>query len=208
MYLATRTGKDGKSFLMYKIRSMKVAADTVNVWATSDNDSRITPLGAVIRACKLDELPQLWNVLKGDMSMVGPRPLAPSETAVYTDAERRILNVSPGITDIASIAFADEGALLKGSANPDELYDRLIRPWKSRLALFYINNRSLTLDALLVVITIIATIYRSVAKRLLGRIMTVLKAEEMLVKVVIGEVPAEPVLPPGAESSQTISRAA
>lgn len=204
LYRACRTGKGGKSFTMYKIRTMKHAADKANVWATAKHDSRITPAGSMIRACKLDELPQLWNVLKGDMSLVGPRPLALSETAAYTDVERGILSVPPGITDMASIVFADEGSLLAGSANPDADYDQLIRPWKSRLALLYVRNRSLGLDLVLVLITMTGIFHRPLALRLLGRVMTMLHADEMLVRLATGEVQIEPVSPPGSESMEAI----
>lgn len=196
-YAATRTGKNGKPFKMLKIRSMVAGADKANVWATSVDDQRITGIGKIIRACKLDELPQLWNVLKGDMSFVGPRPLAPDETAVYTSVERELLTVQPGITDIASIVFADEGDILAGSNDPSYDYDRLIRPWKSRLGLFYIGNRSFGLDMKLIVATIITVIDRKFTLGIVQRLLRSLGADLMLLNVASRESKIPSVSPPG-----------
>ena len=126
---------------MVKIRSMIINADKTGVDSTSSDDMRITSVGKVIRKLKLDELSQLWNVLIGDMSLVGPRPNVKSETDLYTKIEKNLLNVKPGITDFSSIVFSDEGDILSGSDDPDLLYNQLIRPWKSRLSLFYIEKR-------------------------------------------------------------------
>src|SRR5207302_1623571 len=109
-------------------------------------DARITRTGHILRRTKLDELPQLWNVLIGDMSFVGPRPQVQADAALYTEAERRMLEVRPGITDLASIVFADESEILAGSLDPDLLYNQIIRPWKSRLALHGVERGSLGTD--------------------------------------------------------------
>ena len=157
-YIAPRVGKNGKIFKMLKLRSMIVNADKTGVASTSNNDLRITPIGQKIRKYKLDELVQLWNVLLGDMSLVGPRPNVKSETDLYTDVEKELLSVKPGITDFSSIVFSDEGKILEGKKNPDLTYNQLIRPWKSRLGLIYIENRSFLLDLELIIYTLIAII--------------------------------------------------
>ena len=118
-YIPLRVGKDGKLYRMVKLRSMVIKADKTGVDSTSARDPRITPVGHFIRKYKLDELPELWNVLWGSMSLVGPRPNVKRETDLYTDVERGLLSVKPGITDIASIVFSDENEILKDSQDPD-----------------------------------------------------------------------------------------
>jgi lipopolysaccharide/colanic/teichoic acid biosynthesis glycosyltransferase len=155
-YIADRAGIGGKPFRMVKIRSMIVHADKNGVESTSVSDNRITPLGHFIRRWKVDELSQLWNVLKGDMSLVGPRPNTMNEVATYADWEKELLMVRPGITDFSSIIFSDEGEILKGSADPDGDYTRLIRPWKGQFGLIYANNPSLKLNVQIIFLTILA----------------------------------------------------
>ena len=111
---------------------MIINADSSGVDSTSATDSRITSIGHVIRRFKLDELTQLWNVFLGDMSLVGPRPNVRKETDLYTIPEKLLLTVRPGITDISSIIFSDEGDILANKKDPDLAYNQLIRPWKSR----------------------------------------------------------------------------
>src|SRR3979409_1917469 len=137
-YVAPRIGQRGRTFRMVKLRSMTVRADRTGVDSTAQDDPRITRVGRVLRRFKLDEGSQLWNVLRGDMSMVGPRPQVARDVRLYTAVERHLLDAPPGITDFASIVFADEGAVLEGSSDPDLLYNQIIRPWKSRLGLHYI----------------------------------------------------------------------
>ena len=124
-----------------------------NFLSTSDNDPRITRTGKLIRKYKIDELVQFFNVLIGNISIVGPRPNVEKDVNKYSDLEKKILSIKPGITDFASIVFSDEGEILKHSNNPDDDYDKLIRPWKSRLALIYVNNRSLYIDCILMFLT-------------------------------------------------------
>ena len=147
-YIAPRAARDGGAFRMVKFRSMVVNADKIGGASTAATDRRITPIGQFVRTYKLDELVQLWNVLKGDMSLVGPRPQVLVDAQLYTDAERRMLTLRPGITDLASIVFSDEGDILKGNPDPDLLYNQIIRPWKSRLALLYIDKRSFLVERL------------------------------------------------------------
>ena len=132
-YVAPRVGRKEKIFKMIKFRSMVVNADKSGVDSTSANDSRITLLGNFIRKYKIDELPNFFNIIMGEMSFVGPRPNVKRETDLYTNVEKQLLTVRPGITDFASIVFSDEGDILEGSKDPDLDYNQLIRPWKSRL---------------------------------------------------------------------------
>jgi lipopolysaccharide/colanic/teichoic acid biosynthesis glycosyltransferase len=158
LYRGVRIGRNGQPFRMVKFRTMVVNADRLGGASTADDDPRITRIGRELRRIKLDELPQLFNVLTGEMSLVGPRPEVPQEVARYTDEERVLLSVQPGITDWASIRFRDEGAILKGSADPHETYLRVIRPEKMRLSLEYVRDRSLETDMRILAATLKALI--------------------------------------------------
>jgi lipopolysaccharide/colanic/teichoic acid biosynthesis glycosyltransferase len=152
---------------MLKFRSMVVGADTIGASSTADDDPRMTPLGKWMRRYKADELPQLWNVLVGDMSFVGPRPQVPWAVERYTEDEKILLTVRPGITDPASIRFADEGEILRGRSDPDRAYLELIHPEKMRLSVAYVKHRSFLGDVKILVATVGAAIgRRRVATRL------------------------------------------
>jgi lipopolysaccharide/colanic/teichoic acid biosynthesis glycosyltransferase len=179
-YIAPRVGLHGRLFPMFKLRSMVVDADKSGVSSTSAGDLRITPIGQVIRRYKLDELVQLWNVVRGDLSLVGPRPDVASEVALYTEEEKRLLNVRPGITDMASIVFSDEGDILKGREDPDRAYRELIGPWKHELALFYIDKRSMSVDLQIIWLTCVAIVSRRRALEGIGKILSSLGAREEL----------------------------
>ncbi|MGA8028016.1 MAG: sugar transferase, partial [Bryobacteraceae bacterium] len=166
--------------------------------STAATDRRITPVGRFVRAYKLDELIQLWNVLKGDMSLVGPRPQALTDAAMYTDVEKRMLTVRPGITDAASIVFSDEGDILKGSADPDLLYNQIIRPWKSRLALAYIDHRNFLVDLRLIILTVVAFVSKPRALRALGSLLRGWKLDPLVIRMAMREDPLLPYPPPGA----------
>lgn len=204
-YIATRAARGGGTFRMVKLRSMVVNADRSGVTSTASADSRITPLGRFIRASKLDEFMQLWNVLLGDMSLVGPRPNLPSETDGYTLEEKLLLTVKPGITDFASIVFADEGEILedalrnRGYRDADLAYQQLIRPWKSRLGIFYAQRPIFWLDLCLVVLTLIAIVNRSMALRQISRLLTLLGAVPELSRIALRDVRLQPCLPPRAD---------
>ena len=202
-YIAKRVGKDGKLFNMIKMRTMIINAEKSGVDSTSVNDKRITPLGAFIRKFKLDEFPQLINVIKGEMSLVGPRPNVVNETNLYTKKEQAILKVQPGITDIASIVFSDEGEILKDSDDPDIDYNQLIRPRKSQLGIFYKENRSLLLDINLILITITAILNKKKAKNILIRVLRRHKATNVILEIVKREKPLIPIPPPGSNSIVT-----
>ena len=142
LYRGKRVGLNGETFDMLKFRTMVVNADRIGGSSTPEDDPRVTPIGKTLRRYKLDELPQLINVLKGDMSFVGPRPQVQWAVDLYTPQEREILKVRPGITDEASLRFANEAEILKGSKDPDKDYIEKIHPEKMRLSLEYVRNRS------------------------------------------------------------------
>jgi lipopolysaccharide/colanic/teichoic acid biosynthesis glycosyltransferase len=146
LYRGTRVGMNGEHFHMLKFRTMVVDADKIGGSSTPEDDPRVTPIGKTLRRYKLDELPQLINVLKGDMSFVGPRPQVQWAVDLYTPEERRILEVRPGITDEASLRFSNEAEILKGSKDPDRDYIEKIHPEKMRLSLEYVRNRSFSGD--------------------------------------------------------------
>ena len=197
-YIAPRSGRNGTIFKMVKLRSMVVDADKTGVDSTSGNDMRITPIGHKIRRYKLDELVQLWNVLIGDMSLVGPRPNVKSETDLYTDVEKELLLVRPGITDFSSIVFSDEGEILEGRDDPDLAYNQLIRPWKSRLGLIYIKNQSLLLDLQLVLYTVVAIISKQKALTWVAEKLRKLNVDAETIKISKRKVSLYPFPPPGS----------
>jgi lipopolysaccharide/colanic/teichoic acid biosynthesis glycosyltransferase len=145
-YRGPRVGRGGRPFSMLKYRTMIVDADAQGPSSTSADDPRITPIGAFLRRYKLDELPQLVNVLKGDMSLVGPRPQVAWAVQGYSVEEQRLLTVRPGMTDWASIRFRNEGEILKGSSDPDRDYMIKIHPEKMKLSLKYVDSVSFTTD--------------------------------------------------------------
>ncbi len=196
-YIAPRIGKDFKQYKMFKLRSMVVNADKNGVDSTSANDNRITWIGRLIRKLKLDELTQLLNVLKGDMSLVGPRPNVKRETDLYTKEERKLLSVRPGITDISSIVFSDEGEILANSKDPDLLYNQIIRPWKSRLGLVYVENSTTPLDLKLVYWTIIAILNKRAALIKINRLLKTLNVDSQLIEAASRDSKLKPFPPPG-----------
>jgi lipopolysaccharide/colanic/teichoic acid biosynthesis glycosyltransferase len=202
-YIAPRVGKNGKIFKMVKLRSMVVDADKTGVDSTSGDDPRITRIGHFVRKYKLDEFTQLWNVLKGEMSLVGPRPNVKRETDLYTQVENGLLNVKPGITDFSSIVFSDENDILKDSKDPDIDYNQLIRPWKSRLGLLYVKHQSFLLDCALVLLTVITLISREKAFLGVNRLLKWLDAPDDLIRVSRRDDVLVPFPPPGASSVVT-----
>lgn len=198
LYRAPRVGRDGRDFGMFKLRSMTVGADAGGVSAGRD-DSRVTPLGRWLRRCKIDELPQFWNVLIGEMSLVGPRPnVRRGGVDRYTPAEMRLLSVAPGITDLASIVFADEGDILADAADPDALYDAVIRPWKSRLGLLAIDRARIADDYRIIMLSGLALIARPAALRGVATILARWDAPDALMQASLRRTPLTAVPPPGA----------
>lgn len=196
-YVAPRVGRNERLFRMVKLRSMVKNADRTGVDSTASNDMRITPVGHFIRRYKLDELTQLWNVLLGDMSLVGPRPNVKRETDLYTPEEKRLLTVRPGITDFSSIVFSDEGEILRDQADPDIAYNQLIRPGKGYLGLFYIDHRSVGLDLKLCLLTAVAIVSRERALAGVQRVLRSLGASPGLLVIAARKGALVPSPPPG-----------
>ncbi len=145
-----RIGQFGQEFRIYKFRSMVANAEALGKQITVAKDQRITRVGRFLRKSKLDELPQLFNVLKGEMSLVGPRPEVPKYVALYMAEQRQVLKVRPGITDLASIEFRNENELLGSTHSPEDLYIQEIMPKKLELNMKYIAQASLGFDLLII----------------------------------------------------------
>ena len=152
-YRQVRLGLGRKHFLLYKFRSMVMEADRKGPLVTSDGDSRITRIGGFLRRTKLDELPQLLNVVKGDMSIVGPRPEAPRYIEHYHPEWERVFSARPGITDLATLQFRDEQRVLAYAKDKEKAYIEIVMPMKMKLALYYVNNRSFWLDLKIIALT-------------------------------------------------------
>ena len=153
LFRQKRVGKDGRLFTIYKFRSMKVSHSGCSVSVLGEQ--RITPLGARLRRWKLDELPELWNVLKGDMSFVGPRPDVPGYADKLVGKDRRMLNLYPGITGPATLKYRNEEKLLATVNNPQEYNDRVIYPDKVRINLYYLDNYSFVKDIQMLFCTVL-----------------------------------------------------
>ncbi len=199
-YVAQRIGKDNKEFKLIKIRTMIVNADKSRVDSTSLNDKRITKIGTIIRKYKIDELPQLFNILKGEMSFVGPRPNIKRETELYTNIEYKLLTIKPGLTDFSSIVFSDEANILEDTIDPDLSYNQLIRPWKSRLGLFYVFNNNVLIDIILIFITLLCLVSRKLSLKMVVFLLSKLKAPKKLLNIAGRKSILVPTPPPGSES--------
>lgn len=151
-YRGRRTGRHGRMFRIYKFRSMRPDAEKVGGPSTGKEDFRVTRLGRFLRRYKMDELPQLFNVIAGDMSVVGPRPEVPEYTELYEGEERLILTVRPGLTDYASLRFFRLDEVL-GSNDPDEVYETQVRPVKNALRVKYVREQSFRKDMLIILRT-------------------------------------------------------
>lgn len=156
VYRARRVGLGGKPFTMYKFRSMVKDAHKLGSGVTAGDDPRVTKAGRMLRRFRLDELPQLINVIKGDMSLVGPRPEDPRYVELYTPRQRRVLTVRPGITGMTQLIYRDEEERLRGKADPEEFYVKELMPEKLEIDLDYVRNRSLALDLKILLKTALA----------------------------------------------------
>ena len=143
MYSQERVGRNGQLFRLYKFRSMVINADKIGTSVTTGKDHRITRIGRILRRTKMDELPQLWNVLKGDMSFVGPRPDVPEIVNSYNGKMKRILEVRPGITSNVALYLRNEEGLLSLAKDPDKAYDEIFVPAKVRLAMEHVDRKSI-----------------------------------------------------------------
>tara|TARA_X000000368_G_scaffold6338_1_gene4886 strand:+ start:509 stop:1267 length:759 start_codon:yes stop_codon:yes gene_type:complete len=196
-YVPERVGKNNRKYKMIKFRSMVLNADSNKVDSTSNDDPRITKLGALIRRYKIDEIPNLINIITLKMSFVGPRPNVEREVNLYSSEEIKILRMRPGITDISSIVFADEGDILENSNDPDLDYNQLIRPWKSRLAIFYTKHASFSLDIKLMLLTLFNFINRKKTLIIISQILKKLNASDDLIEIVLRNKKLVPTPPPG-----------
>ncbi|MCB0722469.1 MAG: sugar transferase [Ignavibacteriae bacterium] len=154
-FLQDRVGKNGKVFKIIKFRTMTVGSDKKSLLTIGQKDSRITRVGYFLRKFKIDEIPQLINVLKGDMSFVGPRPEVEKYVALYNEEQLKVLTVRPGITDFASIQYKDESTLLANADDPETFYVSEVMPAKLKLNFYYINNRNFMLDVKIIFKTIL-----------------------------------------------------
>ncbi len=154
-YRGVRVGKNGQEFRIFKFRTMVVNAESLGGSSTALDDPRLLRIGCLLKKFQLDELPQLLNIWKGEMSLVGPRPEVKMYVDMMTDEERKtILSVRPGMTDLASLWDFHEGEILSGSSDPEKTYQEKIRPTKIKLQLEYVKNRSFLLDLKIIVKTI------------------------------------------------------
>jgi len=199
LYISPRIGKNSKIFNLIKIRTMTVDADKKGISSTSDDDTRIIPIGQKIRNYKIDELTQLFNVLIGNMSLVGPRPNVKTEVDLYTEIEKELLSVKPGITDFSSIVFSDEGKILENKENPDLSYNQLIRPWKSRLGLIYIKHKSILLDLELIMFTVVALVSKPLALKWVVKKLEKFNVDQKIVEVAKRDKELYPFPPPGSD---------
>jgi lipopolysaccharide/colanic/teichoic acid biosynthesis glycosyltransferase len=161
-YRGIRAGRFGKPFRIFKFRTMVAEAERLGGSATADTDVRITGIGRLLRRHKFDEMPQLINVLRGEMSLVGPRPEVQEYVALLSDAERLILTVRPGITDWATLWDSDEGALLALTSQPEQMYKDFIRPQKVKLQLEYVRRQSFWIDLRILCKTAYVVIFKPI----------------------------------------------
>lgn len=198
-YVAERVGAGGKPFRFIKLRSISMKNGVRPDEIISARDPRVTRLGHLLRASKVDELPQFWHVLAGQMSLVGPRANVHSIVDAFTEEERRIVSIRPGITDLASIVFLNLGKVLEHSDNPKLDYNRLVRPWKSRLALIYVDNPSLGLGLRILWLTAVAFVNHDRALRGVAQIAGRYGSDPKLSQMVLNKNRLEPYPPPGAD---------
>lgn len=154
-FIQKRIGRFEIPFNLYKFRSMKIGSDKKGLLTLGDNDSRVTRVGYFIRKYKIDELPQLINVLKGDMSLVGPRPEVSKYVELYSDFQKQIFNVRPGITDMASIKYRDEAEILNAQKDPEKFYVEQLMPDKLNMNIQYLKKANLKSDIFVIVNTIL-----------------------------------------------------
>ena len=196
-YISNRIGKNKKKFKLYKFRSMIVNADKSGVNSTSDNDKRITKLGNFLRKYKIDDIMQLLNVIKNEMSFVGPRPNVETDVKLYSLEEEKLLSVKPGITDFSSIVFSDEGEILSSSKNPDYDYNRLIRPWKSRLGLIYVKKKNFFLDLTILFLTFLNLFNRIKTLNIIYSILKKIDTNTELHNIILRKQDLKPSIAPG-----------
>ncbi|GIM92254.1 sugar transferase [Paractinoplanes toevensis] len=176
IFRGVRVGRGGRTFHMLKFRTMVVGADQLGLYVTPNDDPSLTGTGRFLRRWKLDELPQLVNVLRGEMSLVGPRPPTVWDADHYTDEERHLLDIRPGITDWASIRYRSQDTLIEGRPDPHSAYFELIRPGKMDLAMAYLRHRSYVVDLGILGLTALALLRYPRTDELLQRMVTSVRA--------------------------------
>lgn len=158
IYAQTRVGRYNKDFKLLKFRTMYTGSDQKGLITVGEHDARITRFGYILRKSKMDEFPQLLNIIKGDMSIVGPRPEVRHYVDMYTEEQMKVLSVRPGLTDFASLVYIDENKLLEDQENPEEFYIKEMMPRKLELNLKYIEQQSVKTDAILIFKTLKAIV--------------------------------------------------
>ena len=182
-FLQDRIGYKSIIFKIIKFRTMYIDSEKTGE-LTSYNDIRITNFGSLLRRYKIDELPQLINVLVGEISLVGPRPNVKSEVDYYTDVEKKLFTIKPGITDFSSIVFSNENKILKDKKDIYLVYNQSIRPWKSKLSLIYIKHQSIMLDLEIIIYTLVALISKRLASRWVVKKLEKFKVDQKIVDIV------------------------
>lgn len=199
IFFSNRIGLNGRPFKMLKIRTMVTDAEKYNIDSTKRDDPRITPVGHIIRRLKLDEFPQFVNVLLGQLSLVGPRPNVQRETDIYTQEESRLLSVKPGVTDLSSIIFFDLAQILENSKDANIAYNQLVRPWKSRLGLLYIDHKSFLLDMYIIFLTALSFVCRRCSLNLCASLIARLGGDDNLLEICKRTRALRPYPPPGSK---------
>jgi lipopolysaccharide/colanic/teichoic acid biosynthesis glycosyltransferase len=184
IYVAKRVTKDGRVFSMYKIRTMIPDAHLLGGTSTANSDQRITPVGRFFRSCKLDEFPQLLNVIKGDLSLVGVRPTTTEEYASFSDYEKESFSMKAGLTDLSSIFFSDEGDILNNSKDPDSLYQAYIRPKKSQLGVLSVRHSNITFYFQIIFLTCVNFLNRKITLKMLLSLLTRINAPQDVLQYV------------------------
>ncbi|MDF1653935.1 MAG: sugar transferase [Coxiellaceae bacterium] len=199
-YVSNRVGKGGRLFKIIKFRTMYVGADKSKVDTTVKNDTRITKVGCFLRRNKLDEIPQLINILKGDMSFIGPRPNVEREVALYSSQEMRLLSIRPGLTDYSSIIFSDLAEIIANHADANIAYNQLVRPWKSRLGLLYVQTHSFGSDLKIFFYTALAIFFAKKARKMIIRQLISLNVDQEMLDIVSRKKALYPCPPPGLDN--------
>ncbi len=199
-YVSERVGKNFRIFKIFKIRTMIKNADKYKIDSTSENDFRITKVGKLIRKYKLDEFLQFFNVLIGNMSIVGPRPNVIREVNLYTEEEKFLLSKNPGITDPSSIIFSDLSQILSNYDDPDIAYNQLVRPWKSRISIFYLKKGNVISDLIIIALTFLSIFSRKLSLLFISKLLERLGASNDIVNISIRNKKLIPTIPPGGNT--------
>ncbi len=199
-YVSERVGKNFRNFKIFKIRTMIKNADKYKIDSTSEKDFRLTKVGKLIRKYKFDEFLQFFNVLIGNMSIVGPRPNVIREVNLYTDEEKFLLSKNPGITDPSSIIFSDLSQILTNYEDPDIAYNQLVRPWKSRISIFYLKKRNIISDLIIITLTFLSIFSRKLSLLFISKLLKRLGASREIINISIRNKKLTPSIPPGGNA--------